>query len=470
MDDVKTQSWHDTLELTLSSKSQLSRVRTKFWLGLALLALTVGALCTLAYLQWRSSLSNGASDLTIALQGAPPPVEPLELRQVSMDYARKVNAETPFTALPVPAAKPFKFSGTQIDYNRAVDCLAATIYYEAGNEALEGQKAVVQVVLNRVRHPAYPKSVCGVVFQGQERRTGCQFSYTCDGSIARRRPSPDAWTKAQLISRAMLDGEVYTPVGTATHYHTDWVLPYWSAKLDKVRAEASHLFFRWTGFWGTPKAFVGQYLGVEDRYVKLAELSPVHAGPVDNGLAGIDLTQDLARDLGLSIDLATLGSNPASLEPPQIAGASGLAPSIGSSLISSDQSKGQFILKVDAALDPAALLALAEQTCGLRDYCKVMAWTDGKWAPKNGAISSAQAQSMAFSFLRDREKKFEKPLWNCSIFPRAELRNCMRGRGATPLPSQPKLAQPARNNLQIPDGLRDEADAERSETLPGADQ
>jgi spore germination cell wall hydrolase CwlJ-like protein len=430
-------------------------------LGLvAAVILSVTALAGAAYYSW-SKNPNDKDSVTLALQGPPPPVEPMELQKVSMDYARKINASIPFTTFPVPAAKPFKFAGSQTDYSRAIDCLAATVYYEAGNEALEGQKAVVQVVLNRVRHPAFPKTVCGVVFQGQERRTGCQFSFTCDGSIARRRPSPDAWLKAQAIGRAMLDGEVYAPVGTATHYHTDWVLPAWSAKLDKIRAEATHLFFRWVGAWGTPRAFSGQYAGVEGPYGKLAALSSVHAGPVDNGLAGIDLTKDLAKDLGLSIDIATLGKNPATLDLPALERP--LPPAlIGSSLVSSDTQKGQFILRVDPGIDSSMLSSLAEQTCGLRDYCKVLVWTDPKQTPKTNEPNQAQLQNMAFSYLRDRSKGFEKPLWNCSIFKRGDTIGCMRGRGiqAAARPKLPSAKSPSA--LQMPDGLRDAAEAEKS--------
>src|SRR3546814_109789 len=129
-------------------------------------------------------------------------------------------------ALPIyPAARPFIFSGSPVDLARATDCLAAAQLYEAGDDAV-GERAVAQVVLNRVRHPAFPKTVCGVVFQGQERATGCQFTFTCDGALARA-PTQAAWERARDIARSALAGKVYRPVGYATHYHTDWVGPYW---------------------------------------------------------------------------------------------------------------------------------------------------------------------------------------------------------------------------------------------------
>ena len=97
--------------------------------------------------------------------------------------------------------------------------------YEAGDDPA-GQRAVAQVVLNRVRHPAFPKTVCGVVFEGQDRTTGCQFTFSCDGALTRWSPSPALWTAARQIATAALTGTVYRPVGYATHYHTDWVVPY----------------------------------------------------------------------------------------------------------------------------------------------------------------------------------------------------------------------------------------------------
>src|SRR3954468_6506981 len=83
-------------------------------------------------------------------------------------------------------ARPFDVGAASADdFRSALDCLTAAVYYEARSESEDGQRAVAQVVLNRVRHPAFPKSVCGVVYQGSNRATGCQFSFTCDGSLAR---------------------------------------------------------------------------------------------------------------------------------------------------------------------------------------------------------------------------------------------------------------------------------------------
>jgi spore germination cell wall hydrolase CwlJ-like protein len=103
---------------------------------------------------------------------------------------------------------------------------------------------VAQIVLNRTRHAAYPKTICGVVFQGSERSTGCQFTFTCDGSL-NRAPSRVAWRRAAAIARAALGGHVVPEVGQATHYHATWMTPYWAPSLPKVATIGGHAFYRW---------------------------------------------------------------------------------------------------------------------------------------------------------------------------------------------------------------------------------
>lgn len=167
--------------------------------------------------------------------------------------------------LDVTAAAPFA-TGTQDVENadRALDCLTAAIYYEARSESVDGQRAVAQVVLNRVRNPAFPGSVCGVVYQGSNRATGCQFTFTCDGSLLARR-QPDAWERARLVARAALAGDVYAPVGLATYYHTTAIHPWWAPSLTPVTTIGAHIFYRWPGSWGGADAFRQSYAGVEPQ-------------------------------------------------------------------------------------------------------------------------------------------------------------------------------------------------------------
>ena len=161
----------------------------------------------------------------------------------------------------VRAAQPFRLAGTAQDRVRALQCLTSAIYYEAASEPDNGQRAVAQVVLNRVRHSAFPASVCGVVYQGSERR-GCQFSFACDGALARV-PARSAWLRAQGVAAAALSGSVFAPVGLATHYHTYAVTPSWNRSLVMTGVFGAHFFHRWKGWWGTAAAFAQTYRGGE---------------------------------------------------------------------------------------------------------------------------------------------------------------------------------------------------------------
>ena len=107
-------------------------------------------------------------------------------------------------------------------------------------------QAVAQVVLNRARHPAFPKTICGVVFQGASRQTGCQFSFTCNGAM-RGAVSQTAWTRARDVAARALSGEVFALVGTATHFHTTAVSPRWRHSLLQVAQVGDHVFYRFGG-------------------------------------------------------------------------------------------------------------------------------------------------------------------------------------------------------------------------------
>ena len=161
-----------------------------------------------------------------------------------------------------PAASALVASGAATDIVRAQECLTTAIYHEAASENDAGQRAVAQVVLNRVAHDAWPDTVCGVVFEGSARTTGCQFSFTCDGSLARR-PSRSGWDRASRVARAALAGFVYAPVGLSTHYHTLAVKPYWAPTLSRTTVIGAHVFYRWPGAAGERGAFAFTYGGGE---------------------------------------------------------------------------------------------------------------------------------------------------------------------------------------------------------------
>lgn len=330
-----------------------------------------------------------------------PPVEPIKLQEVAPEDARAINAAIPFSTLPNPAARAFSLSGVADSQARAVDCLAAAGYYEAGDDA-KGQRAVAQVIINRMRHPAFPKTICGVVFQGSERSTGCQFTFTCDGAMLRYSPSPAAWQRARDVARMALNGSVYRPVGHATHYHTNWVVPYWSASLEKITAVDTHLFFRWTGWWGTPLAFNRGYAGVEPNIPKMALLSNVHQGDETNPL------ETALQGDGSLIDPATI---PDSAVPNPV----------GAGL-----DANHFLVVLDRKMNADAFAALAIKTCGERLYCKFMAWTDPRLKPAKLPATPAQTAAMSFSYLRDQAQGYAKALWNCQLFKRPSPLQCMR--------------------------------------------
>jgi spore germination cell wall hydrolase CwlJ-like protein len=212
---------------------------------------------------------------------APPAPPPLILQQIAPEQAVKVNAEIPVVNGPNPAAAPFAFKGSSAARTQALQCLASAVYYEAGNQDTDGERAVAQVVLNRVRHPAFPSSVCGVVYQGSTRPTGCQFTFTCDGSLARA-PDADGWRRAMKVAEDALSGAVYAPVGWATHYHADYVLPTWASSMAKNAIVGAHLFYRWSGSWGQAGAFTSAYAGREPNAAALrtAALAVPHITPV----------------------------------------------------------------------------------------------------------------------------------------------------------------------------------------------
>lgn len=161
----------------------------------------------------------------------------------------------------VRPAAPFVLRGSQIDKSRALLCLTTAIYYEAASEPDDGQAAVAQVILNRTRHPTFPGTVCGVVYQGSEKR-GCQFSFACDGALARV-PMKAAWDRARRAAARALAGYVFPGVGLATHYHTYAVTPSWNRSLVMTGVYGAHFFHRWKGYWGTAGAFRQTYLGGE---------------------------------------------------------------------------------------------------------------------------------------------------------------------------------------------------------------
>lgn len=277
-------------------------------MGGAALCVAVMALAVALHSQERARAATGGEAVLFVnadAADAPPgqfipdafTLAPEAVRDLAPDAARAINAALPFATGPVQAARPFVMKADDlVHYTRALDCMTAAVYYEAGNETPEGQRAVAQVVINRMRHPAYPNTVCGVVFQGSERATGCQFTFTCDGALGRR-PSATGWARARAVASAALNGAVAAEVGMATHYHTDWVAPYWAPRLTKLRQIGTHIFYRWPGAWGLTAAFRSVHPGAEPEIARLAGLA--------TGIA-LDPVQTAAMDAGAPVTPLTL--------------------------------------------------------------------------------------------------------------------------------------------------------------------
>lgn len=123
-------------------------------------------------------------------------------------------------------------------------CLAQAVYFEARSEPEEGQAAVAQVILNRVKSGLYPSSICGVVFQNRHRYKACQFTFACEGKSLRTTDS-ESWQTANRIAKDVLEGKTYlAEVGAATHYHANYVRPSWARRLKKMDVIGRHIFYK----------------------------------------------------------------------------------------------------------------------------------------------------------------------------------------------------------------------------------
>ncbi len=386
-------------------------VRSLQFLTLFFAALIIGSASVLAYSVAeglkpvdRAELADLYSDQLPPLPrvGRPGEVEPeKELLPVSAQTAQEINAARPFSTAIIQIAVPYAHSLVSEDEERAVACLAAAAIYEAGGDRSD-QSAVIQVVLNRVRHPAFTSTVCGVVFQGSERSTGCQFSFTCDGSMQRRRPSPASWRNAAGLARAMLQGHVDTRVGMATHYHTDWVVPYWSASLDKVTSIKTHLFFRWPGFWGTRAAFRQKPQLREPLIPALASLSPAHA----KGTADEIMATEIADQLPMG-----------PLE------AAGLTPLPAPIKANADMQIRRLAFPSNAGAARWAMNAVS--LCNDQQVCRVVGWSDPASEPAVMDRANLSQTPPDLVFIKISRNRQQQAYWDCSKWARVSGSQCL---------------------------------------------
>lgn len=347
-----------------------------------------------------------------------PAAQPLILRPLPPATARQINAATPFARVANPAAEPFRLVGSSEAQARAVACLATAQWYEAGPDR-EGQEAVAQVVLNRVRHPSFPHSICGVVFQGSERETGCQFTFTCDGAL-NKRPTDVAWQHTIKLASEMLAGKVYRPVGLATHYHTNWVLPYWSGSLDKVAMVGSHLFFKWRGGWGQLPAFKMAYSGSEPPIPRIAFLDASHRNESGinepSGIANIVSTETNSLPASVAFGLEFARNQDPSLQTVNMRGSELM-------LVHPDGGAYAVVLGPSSLSGNYALMAL--DLCKRRVFCKVMGWLNRSDVPGRFPIRPEAQATMAFLYISDHRTGQELVRWDCTRIERSHTSECL---------------------------------------------
>ncbi len=342
-------------------------------------------------------------------QVLPPPAVPdlpatgedtVILSQLAADDAQARNAAVGFAAAGPGKATPFSFRGSSADRARARDCLALAGMAEAGGGDGD-QRAVMQVILNRVRHPAFAKTVCGVVFEGSQRPTGCQFSFTCDGSLARRY-SDAAWRAARARADEMLAGAIDATVGNATHFHANYVYPWWSDKLDKVAQVGPHIFFRWRGFWGTRNALSARYGGGEPDPLRLQEtaLTVATANPLPTLMQGGEAVRSITTEM---VNQTTEG---------------------GDATPSSPGAGIHFVL-VSPSDAPAALVDKARSLCGSEGYCRVQGWSDANNIPAKLPLTEEARRSVRFSFVSASANAAEAIFFDCRTFPAPDVGTCL---------------------------------------------
>ncbi len=338
-------------------------------------------------------------------------VDALRLALVS-PAAAAVNAATQMQNSPSAANAQLLFLGPAGDRDRAVECLAVAAWYEAGTD-IEHQRSVMQVILNRVAHPSFPKSVCGVVFEGSHRNTGCQFTFTCDGSMLRRRPSPTAMARARAIATLALKITIHPEVSQATHYHADYVMPWWASKLVRLGKVGPHIFYRWPGSRGT---LSGRPSSAGEG--ELALLS-YHAASRDSRIPASSLglvpePEPTAAEIALSPAIEPSAALPVSVIAP-------VTPPV--------KTDGAVFLAVDTTSPSGRWAVSALGKCSGQTGCRVLAYGSQEQLTRNSAVSAQSREKPIFLFVRDATSGVELALWDCEKVERPVNSQCLPSGG-----------------------------------------
>jgi len=303
---------------------------------------------------------------------------------------------------PLVSSQPFIYRGSAVDRENAASCLAAAAWYEAGNDRI-GQKAVIQTVINRVKHPSFPNSVCGVVFQGSQSDTGCQFTFTCDGSLSRRRPTKAAWKKALVVAKQALNGAVDSSVGQATHYHANYVDPWWSGKLERLTTVGLHVFYRWPGSRGT-LAMGGKMFG-EENYASLVSKATDGSETALESLAGKNAEGQ---------DSSSYNSQPDS---------DNLAATLR---LSSARRQDPTIIMASTGRGESGRWAIAAlNACQGKLDCQVLFYEDVQSVNRNRQLQSSNRERPIFLFVKDGSSKMVLKLWDCEKVDRPNVDQCL---------------------------------------------
>ena len=312
------------------------------------------------------------------------------------DSSSMLTAEQAILSQPkVAPARPFQFTGSAVDRARAAECLAAAAWYEAGDDRI-GQSAVIQTVVNRVNHAAFPNSFCGTVFEGSHLATGCQFTFTCDGSLKKRSPSQAARQRALALSIKALSGTVDPSIGNATHYHADYVSPWWSPKLEKVASIGNHIFYRWHHSRGIAAS--------RTRLDPEAKFSDLIGS---------------ARSVPSGHELAQIGSaniNSLSAPAPTAELAQPLAPK---------RRDGTIVTAVDLQRASGSWSVSALETCKDKQSCQVIGYTNRQVAERNQAKIAGSRERPLFVFIRDGSSGMNLALWDCDRITRPNQKQCL---------------------------------------------
>lgn len=289
-----------------------------------------------------------------------------------------------------------KYPGTSTQRSRAAKCLAAAAWYEAGDDPV-WQRAVIQTVVNRVKHPAFPDSVCGVVFEGSHLASGCQFTFTCDGSLSDRQPSQSAWNKAIGLAEEALGGFVDRSIGAATHYHAEYVSPWWSTKLEHLTNVGPHLFYRWPGDQSNLNRRV--QLQPEREYEDLVEASyhGSSSGAVTKGDAGPTPHVEARLDAALTEAPNTRPMHAGMTEFMTVEG---------------NHAAGRWAV-------------LAMDACGKKNECRIVGYGDTETRMMNEDRPYESRDRPLFLFIRDRASGMNLALWDCDRLPRADQEQCL---------------------------------------------